>query len=69
MLRCNALLPLILVSVGWGWLAWLGRASGWWSLPVPSGRAFNIAAGAVLLVFTVVRNLPGLGALGPPALS
>ena len=69
MLRCNALLPLILIAVGWGWLAWLGRVSGRWSLPVPSGRAFNIAAGGVLLVFTVVRNLPGLGALGPPALS
>jgi hypothetical protein len=66
MLHADALLPLIVVVTGWGWLSWLGRATGWWSLPAPKGRAFTAGVVAVLVAFTVLRNLPGLGALAPP---
>lgn len=69
MLHSNALLPVFVVAVGWGWLVWLGRATGWWSLPVPRGRAFSIAVLVALVAFTVVRNLPGLGALAPPGVA
>jgi hypothetical protein len=69
MLHANALLPAIAVLVAWTWLAWVGRATGWWRLPKAQGRAFNILAVTVLVGFTVVRNLPGFGALAPPAVA
>ena len=69
MVHANLLLPLILVGAGWGWLSWLGRSTGWWRLPVPRGRAFNISIVIVLVAFTALRNLPGMGALAPPRLS
>jgi hypothetical protein len=69
MLHSNALLPAIAVLAAWTWLSWLGRSTGWWSLPAPKGRAFNITIGTALLAFTVLRNLPGLGALAPPSVA
>jgi hypothetical protein len=38
MAHSNALLPAIAVAALWAWLNWLGRATGWWRLPVPRGR-------------------------------
>ncbi len=67
MLHENALLPLIVVVVAWGWAAWLGRATGRWRLPDPRGRTFDLVMGAVLLAFVVLRNLPWLGVLAPLA--
>jgi hypothetical protein len=69
MLHANALLPAIAVLAGWTWLAWVGRATGWWRLPAPKGKTFNMVAVTVLVAFTVVRNLPGFGALAPPAVA
>ena len=69
MLHSNALFPVFAVALGWAWLAWVGRTTGWWRLPVPRGRALAVVAAAVLLAFTVVRNLPGAGALAPPVVA
>ncbi len=69
MLHANALLPVYALFALWAWMAFLGRLTGWWRVPAPGGRAFYAVAVAVLVGFTVVRNLPGLGALAPPALS
>jgi hypothetical protein len=69
MLHSNALFPMIVVLIGWSWFAWLGRATGRWSLPLPSGRPFYWTIAIVLVAFTVLRNLPGLGALAPPTLA
>jgi hypothetical protein len=72
MVHANALYPALLVLAAWGWLGWLGRASGRWRLPpLPSGRRAMVAAAVVLVAFTVVRNLsfgPG-PALAPPGLA
>ncbi|HYA45311.1 MAG TPA: DUF2752 domain-containing protein [Acidimicrobiales bacterium] len=65
MLHENALLPLIALAVAWWWLAALGRATGRWRLPLPGGRLFNAAAIVILVGFSILRNLPGLGALAP----
>jgi hypothetical protein len=62
----DALLPAILVVAMWGWLSWLGGATGRWRLPAIQSRAFCVIAAVVLVAFTVARNLPGLG-LAPPA--
>jgi hypothetical protein len=67
MLHANALFPMIVVLFGWSWFAWLGKATGRWSVLVPKGRAFAWALAAVLVCFTVLRNLPGFGALTPPS--
>jgi len=67
MLHANALFPMIVVLFGWSWLAWLAKATGRWSIPVPKGPVFAWALAAVLVCFTVLRNLPGFGALTPPA--
>jgi hypothetical protein len=67
MLHANALFPMIVVLFGWSWFAWLGKATGRWSVPVPKRRAFAWALAAVLVCFTVLRNLPGFGALTPPS--
>ena len=69
MFHSNALLPVYALFALWAWMAFLGRLTRWWRVPAPGGRAFYAAAAAVLVVFTVVRNLPGLGALAPPGLS
>jgi hypothetical protein len=69
MLHANALMPAIALLAAWTWLAWVGRATGWWRLPVPKGKTFNVVALTVLVAFTVVRNLPGLGVLAPPAVA
>jgi hypothetical protein len=67
MLHANALFPLIVVLFGWSWAAWFGKASGRWGIAVPKGRAFVLALGLALVAFTVLRNLPGFGALAPPS--
>jgi len=69
MMHANALLPAIVLVITWMWLSRVGRATGWWRLPAPSGRTFNVVLVCVLVVFTVLRNLPGLGALAPPAVA
>lgn len=69
MLHANALFPAIVVLIGWTWLSWVGRATGWWHFPVPRGHTFNVVATVVLVGFAVLRNLPGLGALAPPSLA
>jgi hypothetical protein len=69
MLHANALLPVIVAVAVWSWLASTGRATGWWELPVPRGRVLGVAAAVVLVCFTVLRNLPGFGALAPPAVA
>jgi hypothetical protein len=65
MLHENALFPALVVAAVWGWLAWLGRATGRWRMPAPSGRKFDLAMAVVLVAFTIVRNLPGMGVLTP----
>jgi uncharacterized membrane protein YpjA len=67
MLHVNALFPLIVVLFGWSWFAWLGKATSRWSIPVPKGRTSAWAVAVVLVAFTVLRNLPGFGALAPPS--
>ncbi|HUB69902.1 MAG TPA: DUF2752 domain-containing protein [Acidimicrobiales bacterium] len=69
MLHADALFPLIAAAAVWGWLAWLGRVTGWWRLPMPRGRATAVVAVGLLVAFTVVRNLAGFGLLAPPASS
>jgi hypothetical protein len=66
MLHANALLPAIVAGAAWTWLGSVGRATGWWRLPVPKGRSFNVVLIVVLVAFAVLRNLPGLSALAPP---
>jgi len=71
MVHSNALLPVLAVVAAWAWVAWLGRATGWWRLPVPQPKPLAIGAAVVLIAFTVVRNLPALSgvALAPPAVA
>jgi hypothetical protein len=69
MLHENALYPVMLLLVAWAWLSWLGRATGYWRLPVPRGRTFGLAVAVVLTAFMVLRNLPGFGALVPPTVA
>jgi hypothetical protein len=67
MFHANALLPAISACVSWAWLAWAGRVTGRWRLPLPRGRAVFVAAAALLMAFAVLRNLPGFSVLAPPA--
>ncbi len=69
MVHANALLPVMGLAAAWGWVAWLGRATGWWRIPSPSTRAGAWAFAGLLLAFTVLRNLTGLSSLAPPALA
>lgn len=69
MMHANALLPAVAALALWSWVAWLGRVTGWWRAPMPRGRTLAVVAGAVLLSFAVLRNLPGFGALAPPAVA
>jgi hypothetical protein len=66
MLHEDALYPAIVLAAVWGWLSWVGRATGRWRLPALRGSAFDVTVAAVLVTFMVVRNLPGLGMLVPP---
>ena len=60
----NAVFLLALPLLAAYWIEWLARSRA--GRPAPSlGRTGVIALVAVLVVFTVVRNLPGLGALRP----
>jgi hypothetical protein len=65
--RFNALFPVFLGAIAVTWLAWLRRALG--RAPIVGFRNMPmwapIAAGVVLVVFGVVRNLPGFDALRP----
>jgi hypothetical protein len=67
MMHADALLPAIVLAAAWGWLVWLGKVTGWWEWPVPSGRVVGWAFAGVLVLFTVLRNLPALASLAPPA--
>ena len=69
MLHENALYPAIVLAAVWGWLSWVGRATGRWRLPALRGPAFDVTVAVVLVTFTVLRNLPGLGMLVPPAVA
>jgi hypothetical protein len=67
--HANALLPVMALVAAWGWAAWLGKATGWWRCPSPGTRAGAWAFAGLLLAFTVLRNLPALSFLAPPALA
>lgn len=69
MLHENALYPAIVLLAAWGWLSWLGRATGRWHLPAPRGRVLDVTVAVALVAFMVLRNLPGFGALAPPAVA
>ncbi len=58
-LGSNALLVPFAVWAVWAWTAWWGRTSGRRIVGPPSSRRWAVAAGIVVLAFTVVRNLPG----------
>lgn len=59
MVARNALLPIGLLALGWAWLSWTGRRSGWWRLrPLPSSAVLCGALVVVLVGFAVIRNLP-----------
>src|SRR5690606_16747481 len=67
-LRYNLFVLVILAGFVWGWSVWLRHAAGRstsrsmaWVTQVPV-RA-QVAAGAVLVGFAVVRNLPGVPGL------
>lgn len=63
-LRFNLFVVLILAGLTMTWLAWAFQASGrpiGWVTRVPN-RAYTIAA-AVLVVFAILRNLPGVPGL------
>jgi hypothetical protein len=56
----NALFPAVLVLTAWAYLAWLGRASGWFALRgLPRSPWFTRVAFVVVVAFGVARNLPG----------
>jgi hypothetical protein len=64
----NPLLPLGLLALGWAWLSWTGRLSGWWQIrPLPSSATFCGVLVVVFVGFAVLRNLPiePLTALAP----
>jgi len=59
MVGLNALLPAGLALMAWAWLTWAGRVTGWWShQPMPSSRHFSQAIMIVVVLFTVLRNVP-----------
>jgi len=66
MMHANALLPAIVLAVAWGWLTWLGRATGRWAWRSPSARSVGWTFAGVLVAFTVLRNLPVFAFLDPP---
>jgi hypothetical protein len=66
MVGYNAMLVLGIVLLGWAWLAWTGRCTGWWRLrPLPGSAAFDWGLLGLIVVFTVARNLPFGAALAP----
>jgi len=65
MVHEDVLLPAVAFLAAWGWLAWLGRSTGWWQWPDPRNPKVEAVAAAVLVCFTVLRNLPWLAVLAP----
>jgi Protein of unknown function (DUF2752) len=63
----NLFAPLLVVAVGYWWLANTSRAFTGWRPPrfIRSSRATTIAVLAAASVFTVARNLPPFRALAP----
>ena len=63
----NLFFPLFLGAIVIGWFAWmrkaLGRAPIRWLVRLPTW--LPVAGGITLILFGVVRNLPGLHALAP----
>jgi len=62
--RYNALVLVVLAAIVAGWLTWLVQATGRparWFARVPLWA--QLAAGAALVGFGVVRNLPGVAGL------
>lgn len=63
-LRFNVLVGLVLAAIVAAWLSWLAAAAG-----RPSRRAHRVpaiaqvGAGAILVGFAIVRNLPGISGL------
>lgn len=59
MVATNALLPFLVLAAGWAWLAWTAGRVGWrWVPAFPDlGRRWRLLT-TVIVVFTVVRNLP-----------
>lgn len=56
----NLLLPLVVVLVGWGWLAWTLEAMGRPVLSPPRpGRRAWVGLTAFAVAYTVLRNLTG----------
>ena len=56
----NLLLPLVLVLVGWGWLAWTLEAVGRPGLPPPRpGRRAWVGLAVFAMAYAVLRNLTG----------
>ncbi|MGA3217595.1 MAG: DUF2752 domain-containing protein [Acidimicrobiales bacterium] len=69
MMHANALFPAMVLAAAWGWLSWLGKATGWWTWPSPNTRLVGWTFAGLLVAFTVLRNVPGLAFLAPPALA
>jgi hypothetical protein len=68
-MHANALFPAMVLAAAWGWLSWLGKATGWWTWPSPNTRLVGWTFAGLLVAFTVLRNVPGLAFLAPPALA
>ena len=69
MMHANALFPAMVLAAAWGWLSWLGKATGWWRWPAPSTRLVGWTVAGLLVVFTVLRNIPAFAFLAPPAVA
>lgn len=66
-LESNPLLPLILVLAVWAWLWWLTQ-TGTLRVRVPNpvgSTPARVVLAAVLTIFWIARNLPGLAVLSP----
>ena len=69
MMHADALLPVMALAIAWGWLAWLGKATGRWTWPSPSARLVGWTFTGLVVAFTVLRNLPAFAFLAPPAVA
>jgi hypothetical protein len=59
MVGYNALLPILLILVTWGWIAWTARRMGWTGVPgIPRPQLVLVSFGILALVYGVVRNFP-----------
>ena len=63
----NLLFPFFFAAFALSWISWLrlslGKRVAPWTARLP--KSFPIATAAILLLFGVLRNLPGLQALAP----